>query len=103
VHIKEMSGDRSYSDLSAASRAAPDDPELAGLVNTVFTGETLRGLLLNAYAFDTMGRIARYASFASFIGAGVMLLLSLLGFAHLRRVDPAVELGFHRTPVPANA
>ena len=103
VHIKEMSGDRSYSELSAASRAAPNDTELAGLVNTVFKGETLRGLLLNAYAFDTMGRIALYASFAAFIGAGAMLFLALLGFAHRRRTDPAVELGFHRTPVPANA
>ena len=101
VHIKEMSGDRSYSELSAASRAAPNDTELAGLVNTVFKGETLRGLLLNAYAFDTMGRIALYASFASFIGAGAMLFLALLGFAHRRRTDPAAELGFHRTPVPA--
>jgi len=103
VHIKEMSGDRSYSELSAASRAAPNDTELAGLVNTVFKGETLRGLLLNAYAFDTMGRIALYASFASFIGAGAMLFLALLGFAHRRRTDPAAELGFHRTPVAANA
>ena len=103
VHIKEMSGDRSYSELSAASRAAPNDTELAGLVNTVFKGETLRGLLLNAYAFDTMGRIALYASFASFIGAGAMLFLAILGFAHRRRTDPAAELGFHRTPVPANA
>ena len=103
VHIKEMSGDRSYSELSAASRAAPNDTELAGLVNTVFKGETLRGLLLNAYAFDTMGRIALYASFASFIGAGAMLFLALLGFAHRRRTDPAAELGVHRTPVPANA
>jgi hypothetical protein len=103
VHIKEMSGDRSYSELSAASRAAPDDTELAGLVNTVFKGETLRGLLLNAYAFDTMGRIALYASFASFIGAGAMLFLALLGFAHRRRTDPVAELGFHRTPVAANA
>jgi hypothetical protein len=32
-----------------------------------------------------------------------MLLLALLGFAHLRRVDPAVELGSHHTPVPAHA
>ena len=103
VHIKEMSGDRSYSELSAASRAAPNDTELAGLVNTVFKGETLRGLLLNAYAFDTMGRIALYASFASFIGAAAMFALAMLGFAHRRRTDPAAELGFHRTPVPATA
>jgi hypothetical protein len=101
VHIKEMSGGRSYSELSTASRAAPNDAKLAGLVNTVFKGETLRGLLLNAYAFGTMGQIALYAAIASFIGAGAMLLLALLGFAHLRRTDPATELSIHRTPVPA--
>ena len=61
VHIKEMSGGKSYSELSTASRADPTNTELAGLVNTVFKGETLRGLLLNAYAFGTMGQIALYA------------------------------------------
>jgi hypothetical protein len=100
VHIAEMSGGRSYSELSTASRAAPDDTELAGLVQTVFKGETLRGLLLNAYAFGTMGQIALYAAIASFIAAGLMLLLSLLGFAHLRRTDPVQELGTQRAKVP---
>jgi hypothetical protein len=102
VHIKEMSGGRSYAELSTASRAAPDDTELAGLVQTVFKGETLRGLLLNAYAFDTMGRIALYAAIASFIGAAAMFVLAMLGFAHRRRVDPDAELSLHHTtPVPA--
>ena len=73
-------------------------------MNTVFKGETLRGLLLNAYAFDTMGQIALYAAIVSFIAAGLMLLLSLLGFAHMRRTDPATEVSLHRsTPVPATA
>jgi hypothetical protein len=103
VHLKEMSGGRSYAELSTASRAAPNDTELAGLVQTVFKGETLRGLLLNAYAFDTMGQIALYGAIVSFIAAGLMLVLSLLGFAHMRRVDPATELSLHHTPVPANA
>ena len=66
--------------------------KLAASVATAFKGETLRGLLLNAYAFSKMGQIALIAAVVSFIGAGVMLLLSLLGFAHLRRVDPDVEV-----------
>jgi hypothetical protein len=103
VHLKEMSGGRSYAELSTASRAAPNDTELAGLVQTVFKGETLRGLLLNAYAFDTMGQIALYGAIVSFVAAGLMLVLSLLGFAHMRRVDPATELSVHHTPVPATA
>ena len=92
VHLSDGSGGRTYSELSTASRAAPDDAELAGLVQTAFRGETLRGLLLNAYAFDTMGRIAMIAAVVSFVGAAAMLLLSLLGFAHLRRVDPQEEV-----------
>ena len=90
VHIDEMTHGQTYAELSAKSLANPDDEELAGLVGTVFRGETLRGLLLNAYAFGQMGAIALYGAIASFIGAGVMLLLSLLGWAHVRRM-PAEE------------
>jgi hypothetical protein len=92
VHLKESGGGLTYSQLSAKSRANPTDLKLAASVDTAFKGETLRGLLLNAYAFGKMGQIAFIAAIASFIGAGLMLLLSLLGFAHLRRVDPDVEV-----------
>jgi hypothetical protein len=93
VHLKAMSGNRSYAELSDASRANPDDAELAGLVATAFKGETLRGLLLNAYAFGTMGQIAFYAAIAAFIGAGLLLLMSVLGLVHARRTDPVEVLG----------
>ena len=53
---------------------------------TVFRGETLRGLLLNAYAFDTMGTLAAVAAIVAFIGAGLMALLGALGFVHARRI-----------------
>jgi hypothetical protein len=103
VHLEESGEGKTYAELSNASRANPDNAELAGQVQTAFRGETLRGLLLNAYAFDTMGQIAFIAAIASFIGAGVMLLLSLLGFAHLRRVSPDEEVRTgstrQRTPV----
>ncbi|GAC1382543.1 MAG: hypothetical protein NVSMB48_13410 [Marmoricola sp.] len=94
VHIAEMSGGKTYAQLSAASLANPSDAKLAGLVSTVFRGETLRGLLLNAYAFWKMGQIALYAAMAAYIGAALMLALSLLGFAHLRRVPAGRELIF---------
>jgi hypothetical protein len=92
VHIAEMGGGKTYAQLSAASLANPSDAKLAGLVNTVFKGETLRGLLLNAYAFWKIGQIALYAAIAAYVGAALMLLLSLLGFAHLRRVPAGKEL-----------
>jgi len=92
VHLQEMTGGQTYAQLSAKAMAHPDDQKLAGLVATVFKGETLRGLLLNAYAFGQMGTIALYGAIVSFIGAGVMLLLSLLGLAHLKRVPAEAEV-----------
>ena len=81
---------------------------LAAQVATAFKGETLRGLLLNAYAFGTMGMIAGIAAIFAFIAGAVMLVLSGLGLWHARRVSPAAEiLGGHpdngRTPVPASS
>ncbi len=92
VHIEEMTQGKTYAQLSSESMANPDDQELAGLVATVFKGETLRGLLLNAYAFGQMGTIALYGAIASFVGAGVLVLLSLLGLVHLRRVPAEQEV-----------
>ena len=55
-------------------------------------GETLRGLLLNAYAFGTMGTIAGLAAIAAFIAAAVMLLVCGLGFWHQSRTSPDTKL-----------
>ncbi len=90
VHLKESGGGKTYAQLSAAAMAAPNDTKLAGQVATAFKGETLRGMLLNAYAFDTMGRLALIGAFVAFAGSAIMLALSFLGFAHLRKVDPDV-------------
>jgi hypothetical protein len=92
VHINEMAGGKTYSQLSQESLANPTDAKLAGQVQTVFRGETLRGLLLNAYAFGKMGEIALIGAIAAFIAAGLLLILSALGFAHLRRVPAEAVL-----------
>lgn len=92
VHINEMAGGKTYSQLSAESLANPNDAKLAGQVQTVFRGETLRGLLLNAYAFGTMGQIALIAAICSFAAAGILLILSVLGYAHLRRAPADAEV-----------
>jgi hypothetical protein len=102
VHLDAMAGGKTYSQLSEESRANPEDQKLAGLVATAFKGETLRGLLLNAYAFDTMATVAGIAAVVAFGAAGVMLLLSVLGFVHARRTDDVIELGDrHRATTPA--
>src|SRR2546429_3041709 len=48
VHLREIGG-KTYSQLATASLAQPKNSALAAQVQTVFRGETLRGLLLNAY------------------------------------------------------
>jgi hypothetical protein len=85
VHLKEIGGGKTYAQLSTAAQADPKNTVLAGQVATVFKGETLRGLLLNAYAFGTMASIALIAAIAAFVAAGLMLVLSALGVLHLRR------------------
>ena len=69
----------------------------------MFKGETLRGLLLNAYAFGTMATLAGIAAIVTFVGAGVMLLLSLLGLLHSRKTSVTQEVfagRVGRTPTP---
>jgi hypothetical protein len=60
-------------------------------------------MLLNAYGFWKMGQIAMWGAISTFIAAGVLLLLSALGYLHLRRTSPEAEvlpkLGA-RTPAP---
>ena len=100
-HLTNIGGGKTYSELSgqemgvAAQLAKTpkdaaliaQDQALQGKVATVFKGESLRGMLLNAYAFGTLGIIAQVSAYAAFIGALLFLLLALMGFAHLRRVE----------------
>ena len=104
VHLTEIGGGKTYSQLSAESIADPTNTKLAAQVETVFKGETLRGLLLNAYAFGKMATLAGIAAIAAFIGAALMLLLSLLGFLHLRRTPDDVDVypGTIRTRMPVS-
>jgi hypothetical protein len=100
VHLREIGGGKTYSQLSTESLANPNDAKLAGTVQTMFRGETLRGLLLNAYAFDTMGTIAGIAAVAAFVAAAVMLVLGGLGLWHARSVPATAEIFARRDPAP---
>lgn len=107
VHLSEIAGGQTYSQVSSKFLTMkPTDPDyqaVSGQRQALFMGETLRGMLLNAYGFWKMGQIALTAAIVFFITAGVMLLLSALGFWHLRRVSPGTEvfpkMGA-RTPAP---
>lgn len=92
VHLSEMPYGGVYSKISAAAQADPKNTQLATLKATSFQGTTLRGLLLEAYAFSVFGDIALWAAIASFILAAALAVLVGLGFWHARRVPPAAEL-----------
>lgn len=63
-----------------------DADAVSGQRDTLFKGETLRGLLLTAFAWSTVGRIAGYAAIAAFAAGGLMLALVLLGMRHRHEV-----------------
>src|SRR5664279_3845906 len=99
VHLKEIGGGQTYAQLSTKAQANPTDTKLAGTVSTMFKGETLRGLLLNAYAFGTMATIAGIAAICAYVTGLVMLILGGLGLWHARRVEPTKEILFgHPAP-----
>ena len=90
VDTAAISGGQTYAQISAASMAAPSNTSLANQVQLVFRGDTLRGLLLNAYAFGFMGVIALYGAIGMFVAALLMLLLTLIGVRHYRRTEATV-------------
>jgi len=91
-HLTLIGGGKTYSQLSEASLANPTNAALAEQVQLVFRGTTLRSMLLEAYGFWQFGQIALIAAIAAFIGAGLMLILSILGLLHLRRTGPEAEV-----------
>lgn len=100
---EELAGEpQTYSMASAKARelgaALAENPDAtqaqideatawSDLKATLFQGSTLRGLLLYAYAFATMGVIAGYAAIAAFIGAALLLVLSFLGLRHAKQIQ----------------
>jgi hypothetical protein len=77
VHLNEIGKGQTYSQVSAASMADPTNAALAGEVQTLFRGSTLRGLLLNSYGWWQIGQYALYAA----IGLTVAALVVFGAFA----------------------
>ena len=77
IHLTEMTGGKTYSQVSAAAMALPAGSaaytRAESLVTTVFQGTTLRSMLLNAYGWWQIGQIALISSIASFVFAGIFL------------------------------
>jgi hypothetical protein len=83
-HLSEVAGGQTYSQVSAKAQADPANAQLKQEAQTLFQGETLRGLLLgDGYSYWTFGQIAQYAAITALAGAAVMAVLVLLGLRHL--------------------
>ena len=109
VHMNTSSNNKTYSEVSGEYMKAAKDPNadpaavaaLGELRQSLFMGSTLRGLLLNAYAFGTMGTIALYAGIAALLAAALLLVLGLLGLRHAKTADDAaVAAAAAPQPVP---
>ncbi len=112
LHLTEVNDGKTYAQTSGESRAAKEEAEAAsesgaanaasleeqatvldGKTQTLFRGETLRGLLLTSYGFSEFGRKADQAATVAFIVALVLFLASIAGVVHLVRTpkDQTVE------------
>jgi hypothetical protein len=104
-HLAGIADGATYADLGAVQRAATAAVEeaeasgvdeatvsdlqadaVAGQRDSLFKGETLRGLLLSTFAWSTIGRIAGIAAIVAFVAAGAMIVLVGLGIIHRRKL-----------------
>jgi hypothetical protein len=111
LHLKSIPGasGKTYAELGdtqtqlkaqIADAQKKNDASVAGLQKqltdvtaareTVFKGETLRGLLLTSYGFSVLGAKGGQAATVAYLVAGLMALLSIAGFAHAFRT-PGTE------------
>jgi len=91
VHLEGIGGGKTYSELSAQSLANPKDTKLAGTVQTMFRGETLRGLLLYSWGWSVVGEVAYWVGIAALLGAIGVLGALVLGFVFHEREARAEE------------
>jgi hypothetical protein len=74
VHLREIGAGKTYSQLSTLSMAQPKNAALAAQVQTVFRGDTLRSMLLNAFGWWKVSQITYIVSLVSF-GLGAIAFL----------------------------
>ena len=99
-HLAEVNEGATYSETSSESRAYAEEvganptpaetatlDELSGKVDTLFKGETLRGMLLNAYGWWTVGVITMWVGIGAALAGLLLALFVALGFRHARKAQ----------------
>ena len=108
-HLVGINDGATYSETSAAAREEGIDPdvaaELQGKADTLFKGESLRAMLLNAYGWWTVATIAMWAGIAMVLAGLLLGILSILGFRHAGKVAGKVSVTTqeHRVTSPEYA
>ncbi len=93
VHLSEIAGGQTYAQVSTAALAAPTNAKLATEKATLFQGETLRGLLLNAWGWSLVGTIATLAGILLILLGAILLALPLANWqVNLRGRGPSPGL-----------
>jgi len=102
VHLQEIGGGKTYAQLSTEAMALPPTSSkytaVENQVQTVFRGDTLRSMLLNAFSWWKVSQIAYIVSLISFGLGALAFLAGIFGFGLARRqrtqtvpVQPALE------------
>jgi hypothetical protein len=108
VHLGEVNNGKTYAQTSNDLRAIPNQnsPQaqaLSAKVDTLFRGETLRGLLLTSYGFSIFGDRAQTAAYVCYALALILFLAAIAGFVHAASKKSDREILLHEaanTPVP---
>ena len=91
VHLSKIAGGKTYAEVSTAALADPKNAKLAEQKATLFQGETLRGLLLNAWGWSVVGTVATLAGLILLIMGAVLLVLPLANWqVNIRGRRPVV-------------
>jgi hypothetical protein len=92
VDLTKVAGGKTYSQVSAEWIAGGmKNTTLAGERTTLFMGETLNGLLLNAWGWSVIGMIATLAGWILILLGAVLFLLPLANWqVNLRHRHPVV-------------
>jgi hypothetical protein len=104
LHLRELADGKVYSELSTEARLEKDPvlkAEKNALVQTAFRGESLKGMLNQAWAFGTMGTIAMYAGLGLALAA--LLVTASLFFELLVAPKRTAQPGRVSTVAPSAA
>ena len=89
LHLQETAGGKTYSEVSGAFMQDKDNAELAQQRQTLFMGETLRGLLLSAWGWSVVGTVATIAGVVLIGIGGILLAIPIAALIADRRRETA--------------